>query len=197
MEPLTKSRVRVAVLTMAIVVVGAVIGYQVMSDDERPIRVRNGSIEILAALDGSKMWNWELEPNGDDQDPSPSYSHEPQQPYIDRDRDLWVKVVRRSGSCENGDKTSGNLVRVEYSENNAFVTFKRGKSGAWNYRTKVRRPDVLTPVPGTTPPVLRHGSQGSGFVYRVRVNNWSCTFADANALDTIYVCSSENRAECQ
>ena len=193
----TKSGSKVVALTLAVVVVGAVIGYQVLSEDERPIRVRNGSIEILAAREGDRVWDWELEPEGDDQDPSSSYSHEPQQHYFDRDKDLWVKVVRRSGACESGDKTSGNLVRVEYSQNNSFVTFRRGKSGAWNYRTKVRRPDDLAPVPGATPPTLRHGTPGSGFVNRVQVNNWSCTFADANALDTIYICSSENRSECQ
>jgi hypothetical protein len=183
-----------AVLTLAVAAVGGVLIYQVLSDDERPIRVRNGSMEILAARDTDNEWTWELEPNGDGQDGSPSYSHEPRDTYFDRDNTLWVKVVRRSGTCEDGDKTSGNLVRVEYSENNAFVTFKRGRSGWWNYRTKVRPPNVLTLV---SPPVLRHGAQGSGFVSRVQVNNWSCTFPDANALDTIYICSSENRAECQ
>ena len=198
MERVPKSRTRMATLTLAVAAVGAVLIYQVLSDDERPIRVRNGSMEILAAREQDNTWGWELEANGDNVDPTPSYSHEPQNGYIDRDQDLWVKVALRQGTCAQGDKASGRLVRVEFSENNFFVTFKRGRSGVWNYRTKVRPSGDLTPVPGPMPPeVLRYGTQGSGFVSSVRVNNWSCTLPDANALDTIYICSSEDRAECQ
>jgi hypothetical protein len=198
MEQVTKSRLRMTALTLlAVAVIGGVI-WGVLSDDERPIRVRNGSMEILAARDSANSWGWVLEPNGDIQDPTPSYSHEPRNAYIDREINLWVKVVLRQGTCAQGDRASGRLVRVEFSENNFFVMFKRGRSGKINYRTKVRPSGSLTPVPGPTPPeVLRYGTQGSGFVSGVRVNNWFCAIPNANALDTIYICSAENQTECQ
>ena len=191
----TKSRVRTTVLTLA--VLGAVAGgiYWVLSDDERPIRVRNGSMEILAASDPGNEWGWASEPGGDNVDPTPSYSHEPRDHYFDRDKDLWVKVVRRSGTCAQGDTTSGRVVRVEYSENNFAATFKRGKSGVVNYRTKVRPSgDLNLDANGK---VLRYGTAGVGRIAAVRVNNWSCTFNEAAELEVIYICSSEDRVECQ
>jgi hypothetical protein len=188
----------VAAGLIAVVVIGAVVIYQTFSEDERPIRVRNGSMEILAAApDGKNAWRWELEDQGDNVDPTPSYSHEPDDILIDTERTLWVKVVRRTGACASGDRTSGNTVRVEYTPGNFAATFKRGKSGSLNYRTKVRPTSDLTLDTSPSPPVLRHGTAGTGFVARVRVNNWTCEFPDANALDVIYICSSDNRAECQ
>ena len=56
MGSVTNSRLKRAVLTLA--ALGAVAGgiYWVLTDDERPIRVRNGSMEILAATDSGNQW---------------------------------------------------------------------------------------------------------------------------------------------
>lgn len=208
MEPLTKpdpkSRVRAA-LAVALVTAVVVGTYQLISDDEAPIRVRGGSMEIHAALTNDNEWAWSLEEDGDNVDSRASYSHEPDDSYTDRSKDLWVKVLRRTGTCASGDRATGKMVRVDYSDG-FTATFKRGKSGWWNYRTKVR-PRELTLDAGATPPVLRHGSAGVGHITRVRVNGgtddtsttdqWECTFNDANALDVIYICSSDDRQECQ
>lgn len=189
---------RVAAALLTVGAVGAAVGLIiVLSDDEAPIRVRNGSMEIQAGQDPDNEFAWELEPNGDNVDPTPSYSHEPRDHYIDLSKDLWVRVVRRTGTCASGDKATGRNVRIEFSENNFAATFKRGKSGTVNYRTKARPSGDLTPDTTQRPPVLRYGTTGSGFITSVRVNNWSCTFENANVLDVIYICSSENSQECQ
>jgi hypothetical protein len=205
MEAVMDKRLAAGAVAVGVVVAGVIV-YQSLSDDEAPIRVRNGSIEIQAEQDPENEWVWEQEPNGDNVDSTPSYSHEPVDSYIDREKNLWVKVVRQTGACASGDKATGKTVRVRFSENNITVRFKRGRSGPWNYRTKVRRTTDLTPDITLKPPVLRHGTAGSGYITSVSVtggvgdndqDTWSCSFGNANGLGTIFICSSANKQACQ
>ena len=108
-----------------------------------------------------------------------------------------MKVMLRSGTCAQGNTTSGRVVRVEYSENNFTATIKRGRSGWWDYRTKVRPSGDLTLDTSQSPPVLRRGTAGTGRITAVRVNNWSCEFNQTTQLDLIYICSSQDLTECQ
>jgi hypothetical protein len=183
-------------VTAAIVAVGVVLVLQLLSDDERPIRVRNGSMEILAAASQENEWGWKGEQDGDNTDPSPSYSHEPRDRFRDRDKDLWVKVTTRSGTCAQGNTASGRVVRVHYSENNFIATFRRGRSGWYDYRTKVRPRSGLTLDPNGR--VLRHGTAGAGSITSVRVGeDWQCEFNSATVLEEITICASRETSECQ
>ena len=197
MQPVTESGTRTWALraAWAVASVGVIAAFirWIRSDDEAPIRVRNGSIEIEAGGSKDNEWAWVHEPQGDNVDPMPSYSHEPKKKYGDSADQLWVKVTRNSGACSSGNTARGKMVRVEYSEGGRSVTFKRGKSGGIDWRTKVRRPQDLTLDSGARPPVLRHGTPGVGFIKSVRVSgggpDWSCTFDNGAELNVIEISS--------
>src|SRR3982751_2758546 len=113
------------------------------ADEEAPIIVRNGSLDIVAGTDAKNEWTWEAELK-DNEDDSPSYSYEPTHKYRDRSKSHWVKVTRQSGTCTSGDKASGKVVQIDYTYDDGngktgkkTIVVKRGASGYYDYRTKV------------------------------------------------------------
>jgi hypothetical protein len=177
--------------------------YDVLSaDEEAPIIVKNGSLEIIAGVDKDNQWAWERE-DGDNQESSPSYSYEPTHKYRDRSRTHWVKVLMPSASCPSGPTATGKVIKIDYVYDNGqktkLITIRRGASGFLriDYRTKVRPSDLTVGAdPKTGRPALVFPD--NGYISAIRVdNNWSCTFPDATADPSIWVCASNNRAECR
>ena len=190
----------VAVGLVAVVIVA--VQSPMAADEEAPITVKNGSLDIVAGSATDNSWTWETEA-GDNEDGSPSYSYEPQHKYRDRSKFHWVKVTMQSGTCTPNQPTaSGKTVQIQYTYNTGTgntikeVTLKRGASGWFDYRTKVRPSADLTPgTDSTGRPKLSFTV--NGFISQVKVDNWSCTFSDASAQPVVTVCSSDKRNDCQ
>jgi hypothetical protein len=200
----TGTAVGLGVVAVGLVAVTIVAVQSPMSaDEEAPIVVKNGSLDIIAGSATDNNWTWETEV-GDNEDASPSYSYEPQHKYRDRSKFHWVKVTMQSGTCNpNQPTTSGKAVQVEYTYNPGTgnttkeVTLKRGASGWFDYRTKVRPSADLTAGTDSTTGRPKLSFTVNGYISRVKVDNWSCTFSDASAQPVLTVCSSDNRKECQ
>jgi hypothetical protein len=199
-----KTLVTAAAVAVGLGLVGFAI-YDVLSaDEEAPIIVKNGSLVIVAGVDKDNQWSWTPE-TGDNEESSPSYSYEPTHKYRDRSKTHWVKVASmQSGSCSAGQTATGQVVNIDYvyggePQKTKNIRIRRGTSGWWDYRTKVRPSDLeVGTVPDTTPngrPALIFPEDG--FISAIRVDNWSCTFPNVAADPQIWVCASDKRAECQ
>ena len=170
--------------------------HKMLSDDEAPIRVRNGSLEFEAGnqLNPPRRWKWE-EKGPDNREQTPSYSHEPEHLDIDTDEEMWVKVIpsdKSDASCRSGEYVfSGDRVILEYQEaNSKFIArLRRGKRAVLgvNYRTKVRPKDNYA-LEGK---FLRY--KGVGYIAEVSAGDGKCTFTKAADLLVIAVCSSEKQ----
>ena len=190
-----KTSTAVGVAVVAVAALGAIlVGVDIRSSDEAPIRVRNGgSMDIEAGANRE----WTLEQNGDQEDQTPSYSHEPTGIDLDMgDPKLLVKVVSATAQCDGGVKTAeGPVVHVEYtpaSGGPVTAMFKRARSGLAhvNRRTKVRQPRDFQ----LDQRVLRHAP--AGHISKVQVGGWKCEFINAAMLTEIIVCA-KGRPECQ
>src|SRR4051812_301306 len=124
-------------------VVSILIDLHILSaQDEAPIIVRNGSLVIVAGDAKDNTWTFKKEPDGDNENPEPSYSHEPVHKYRDRSRKHWVKLVQPSAqaACTPGvQKAEGSSVEISYTYNTGMiktVIIDRGASGvlAIDYR---------------------------------------------------------------
>jgi hypothetical protein len=151
--------------------------------DEAPIRVKGGgSIEITPAVESNgKRWRWEPK-GGDETDGSESYSHEPSSILnVDRERNLYVKVYPPSLAtrCTKGmDTGSGRTIIVEYS-GRGYVIFKRGASGVYNRRTKIRRKTDLAADERSGSLFFEKASKG--YIKSVMTDgpdSWDCQFGE-------------------
>ena len=137
-----------AVVGTVVIVYYALVGlYKLrpLAEDEAPIRVRNGSLDILVGEESGKRWRWKRK-DGDDRDSTPSYSHEPD--HGGKDEDICGSRFpdKSDASCRSGEYVfSGDRVILEYQEaNSKFIArLRRGKRAVLgvNYRTKVRPKD--------------------------------------------------------
>jgi hypothetical protein len=199
----------VGILSFTVLRVGVslLLRYGILSsDEEAPIRVKNGSLEIITGAEKDNEWGWQSE-TGDNEDASPSYSYEPVNKYRDRSRVHWVKVASMaSGACTDSRMTaSGKEVIITYKYDNGqqtkSVKIARGASGPLriDYRTKVRPSDLTVGKdPDTGRPALIFSPAAAGYIsaFSVESDHWSCSFSDANAKPELLVCSSSNRTEC-
>lgn len=182
----------VLLAVVAVVVVGGLYAVESSSDDDVPIYVKNGSLVIEPGTSPDNSWAWALELNGDNADPSPSYSLEPANKYLNHSQTLSVKVNLAGGAnCSQGNTANGQMVAVQYGANTFTARFKRGRSGSFNYRTKVRPANDLT-VNGTA---LRYAGKES--ITKVTVGGWSCDITTREMLDSIAICSSDTSAGCK
>jgi hypothetical protein len=200
----TSTAIGVGVLTVGVGVAAIVVVTQPMAaDEEAPIVVKNGTLDIVAGVDKDNEWTFEAEPK-DSEDDTPSYSYEPKNKYLDGSKVHFVKISMQTGSCIPNQLTaSGKVVRVEYtydtgggSQKKEF-TLKRGKSGLVNYRTKIRPPGDLSPGTDSDTGRPKLYFNLNGYISAVRVGDWSCTFQDKDAKPELTVCSSDKRKECQ
>lgn len=156
------------------VVVAVVVVWWVVtgSEDEAPIRVRNGSMTI--------------ETSGEWKDDGGAWSNETGKKG--HKGDLWVRVDRANAPSCMG---TGRPVHIEYSAGGFQAIFNVAGNPA---RTKVSPKGQLTKE---TNQLLRHGSSG-GYITGVRINGTAltCDITQTN-LKVINICSSADVADCQ
>ena len=142
---------------------------------EPPIRVRNGSIDLV--LPSPPEWTGDWAGENDDWTPSKGKGS----------GTFLVKVESAPGfSCATGQTGSGKEVWISYSEDPERVTLKaEGSSG----KTKVRPKNKLVKASSQ---LLRYGREGVGYITGVGAkdgsNEWSCTFTAREQLGTIIIC---------
>ena len=145
------------------------------SQDEGPIIVGNGSIEIQTTdgewKDGGSDWFKDS-------------------PGRINSGDLWVKVTSSTGTC----RAMGKPVHVQYSVPGNQVTFTT--SGAWWWsKTRVSPRSGIASVDGKH---LRAGtSSDGGHITEVRAQNLTCSLSSASANVEISICSSSRATACQ
>lgn len=169
-----KVYLRAAALAIVIVAVALVWQRIRSSQDEGPIIVQNGSIDI-ETLDGE--WkdgnsDWINQTSG-----------------TVNSNDLWVKVTSSTGTC----RAMGKPVHVQYSESSVHVTFTT--SGMWWFaKTRVTPKSAIARVDGKH---LRAGPAGSGHITEVRTQNLTCSLAPDSQNVRIAICSSSKVTDCQ
>jgi hypothetical protein len=170
-------RTRIAVAaTVVIVAVVALVWQRIRSsDDEAPIRVKNGSIEIQT-IDGEwKDGNseWINQTSG-----------------VVNSNDLWVKVTSSTGTC----RASGKPVHILYSQPNVHVIFTT--SGFWwTAKTRVSPKADIALVDSKH---LRAGTAGDGgHITEVRTNTLTCNLSPDSQNVDITICSSSKVKDCQ
>jgi hypothetical protein len=166
-------------VTAAIVVVGLLAILWIRrgaSEDEAPIIVKNGSIEI-ETVDG--QWR-----DGDD-----AWINETTGKH--NDKELWVKVTSSTGTCRG----VGQPIRVQYSKSNDRAVFTTGGSFLAQHRTRVGPQGIITYVDGKH---LRVGTPGDGgHINAVQARSATCTIAPESSNVEISICSSQNAKACQ
>ncbi len=146
------------------------------SEDEAPIIVKNGSIEIETA-DG--QWR-----DGDD-----TWVNETAGKH--NDKELWVKVTSSTGTCRG----VGQPIRVQYSKSNDRAVFTTGGGFLAQPRTRVGPQAVITYVDSKH---LRAGTRGDGgHITAVQARSATCTIAAESSNVEISICSSQTAKACQ
>ena len=146
-----------------------------LSEDEGPIIVKNGSIEIETVdgewKDGGSDWFKDS-------------------PGRINSGDLWVKVTSSTGTC----RAMGKPVHVLYSVPGNQVTFTT--SGMWWFsKTRVTPKSAVAFVDGKH---LRAGTAGDGgHITEVRAQNLTCSLSSTSANVEINICSSSKVTACQ
>ncbi len=145
------------------------------ADDEAPIIVKNGSIEIETA-DGE----WK---NGDD-------AWVNQTTGKHNDKELWVKVTSSTGTCRG----VGQPIRVQYSQANTRAVFTTGGS-LFQHRTRVGPQAAINFVDSKH---LRAGTAGDGgHITGVQSQNVTCSLTAESSNVEISICSSRTAKACQ
>jgi hypothetical protein len=178
--------------TVLVLVVGAVYYiWKIRQDDEPPIRVHNGSIQMDAGT-GAKFKG---EP-GDADDSEASYSHETT--AKNSSKDVYASISPTT-SCAGNLTQARNEIVVTYhvdvpTDDHAF-TFKRGRINGV-YATKIRPvKDVQeTPTTPNPPTTLTYGAGVSGHISKVDLRGQgqaaSCTFTAKDKDVKIAICAS-------
>lgn len=171
-----RKRLLTGVAFVVLVALGIVIWQRIrISEDEGPIIVKNGSIEI-ETIDG------EWKDGGSDWFKD--------SPGRFNGGDLWVKVTSSTGTC----RANGKPVHIQYSVPGNQVTFTT--SGAWWFaKTRVTPKSGIAYVDGKH---LRAGTAADGgHITEVRAQNLTCSLSSTSANVVINICSSSQVTDCQ
>jgi len=168
-----KLYVTAAVIVIAVV---AIIWQRVKSsEDEGPIIVKNGSIEIETVGGEWKEGNneWINQTTG-----------------TMNANDLWVKVTSSTGTCRG----VGKPVHIQYSQPSVHLVFTT--SGMWwTAKTRVSPKAGVALVDRTH---LRAGTAGDGgHITEVRAQNQTCTLSADSMNVEVNICSSSKVTACQ
>jgi len=166
---------RVAAVVIVLAVVALVLLRIRASQDEGPIIVGNGSIDIQT-IDG--QW----------QDGNSEWIN--QTSGTVNSGELWVKVTSSTGTC----RASGKPVHIDYSVPGNQVTFTT--SGLWWFsKTRVSPKSAIALVDSKH---LRAGTPGDGgHITEVRTQNLTCTLSANSSNVEINICSSSKVTACQ
>jgi hypothetical protein len=145
------------------------------SDEEAPIIVKNGSIDIETQ-------------DGEWKDATSEWIN--QTSGTVNAGDLWVKVTSSTGTC----RASGKPVHIQYSQPGVQVTFTT--SGMWWFaKTRVSPRSAIAFVDGKH---LRAGNAGDGgHITEVRAQNLTCSLSPNSSNVEISICSSSKVTACQ
>ena len=172
-----RSRILFTAAIAAILVVISVFIWQRIksSQDEGPIIVQNGSIDIQTI-------------GGEWQDGNSEWINETSGAI--NASELWVKVTSSTGTC----RANGKPVHVQYSDPGVHVTFTT--SGMWWFaKTRVTPRSGIAFVDKTH---LRAGNSGDGgHITEVRAQSQTCTLTPESQNVRIAICSSAKVADCQ
>ena len=170
---------KIAYVTAAVVVVGLLAFLWMKggpSDDEGPIIVKNGSIEI-ETVDGQ----WKDDEDAWVNETTGKHNH----------KDLWVKVTSSTGTCRG----VGQPIRVQYSKSNDRAVFTTGGSFLGRPRTRVGPETAITFVDGKH---LRAGTAGDGgHIAAVQAQSVTCRLEADSSNVEISICSSPTAKACQ
>jgi hypothetical protein len=169
-------KMAVAAAFLVLVLVGVFVLQKIKaSDEEAPIVVKNGSIDI-ETQDGE--WNdggadWINQTSGKI-----------------NGGELWVKVTSSTGTC----RAQGKPVQIQYSQPGVQVTLTT--SGAWWFaKTRVAPKSAIAFVDVKH---LRAGAAGDGgHITEVRTQSLTCTLSPTSTNVEINICSSAKVSACQ
>ena len=171
---------RIKMMVAAAILVLAIAGVFILqrirsSDEEAPIVVKNGSIEI-ETLDGT--WT-----SGTDEWTNETVG-------MGSANELWVKVTSSTGTC----RASGKPVLIRYSQPSVQVTFTT-RGLWWMAKTRVSPKSAVTFVDGKH---LRAGTAGDGgHITEVQTRDVTCSLSPTSANVEITICSSSKVTDCQ
>ena len=165
----------VAIAVLALIVAAFVLARIRASQDEGPIIVQNGSIDIETGdgewKDGGNHWFKDS-------------------PGTVNGGDLWVKVTSSTGTC----RATGKPVHIEYSVPGNQVTFTT--TGMWWFAKT-----IVTPRSGIAlvdRQHLRAGSPGDGgHITEVRAQSQTCSLTPQSQNVRIAICSSSTVTDCR
>jgi hypothetical protein len=188
------------VATAVVIVAVAVVVWKVVtsSEDEAPIIVKNGSMDVLAGDNpaNNRHWKWTRATGSG----NPVFVHDPTHPHGDvKAKQLLVHVM---GQPANGctAQTAGDTVTVAFDDGFSLKISRVQLGASGNYRLHVESsaPTGLDEVSGATRPTLRHGVSGSGYIASVTVGSApACTFPNAAALTRICVSPDDPKTACE
>ena len=170
---------KTAYVAAAIVVVGLLAILWIRggaSEDEAPIIVKNGSIEIETTdgvwTDGEEAWVNET---------TGKHNH----------KELWVKVTSSTGTCRG----VGKPIRIQYSKSNDRAVFTTDGSFLGRHKTRVGPETAITYVDRKH---LRAGTAGDGgHIAAVQARSVTCRLEAESANVEISICSSATAKACQ
>jgi len=175
----TPQWILIAAGVVVVVAVVVVLIRAFLMGTEPPIRVRNGSMDIL-------LYSGKWVEDGDGW--SPSLGKSP--------NDFAVTVVSANGyTCKDGQSGTGKMITIYYRTfTGPDVQFTLQASQSANPKTKVRPKDKLTRVNDL---LLRYGTPGdTSWISGVEVSGggpkWRCDLGASNQLSVINICPASN-----
>ena len=189
---------KIVAAAVVVVAVAVVIWIVTSSEDEAPIIVKNGSMDVLAGDNpaNNRHWKWTRATGGG----NPVFVHDPTHPHGDvKAKQILVHVM---GQPVNGctTQTAGDTVTVAFDDGFSIKISRVQLGASGNYRLHVESsaPTGLDEVSGVTRPTLRHGAPGSGYIASVTVGSApACTFPNAAALTRICVSPDDPKKACE
>lgn len=161
------------------------------ADEDAPIIVRNGSMDIFAGKHASKNHRWRWNRRGGSA--NPVFIHEPESAYGNDSFGALEVYVVAPPSTKCSSTMLANAVTVTYDDGFS-VTLNRqalASSNRWRTHVEASGPD-LADVPGASRPTLRHGTQGNGYISKLQVGSDTCNFSKA---DDPMICISPDDAK--
>jgi hypothetical protein len=192
----TKRFLMYTVVTIAIVALAFAVYKLLSSDEEPPIIVKNGSMDLLAGDDSPQNHHWKWDRNGGPS--SHVFVHEAAYPHSKvKDQSLQVYVIGTpTGGCTT--ITAGDTVKLDFTDGFS-LTLTRFQLGSSNqFRTRIEPSTTdLDEVQGAPRPTLRHPSDNTHFIKSVTFDNsTTCTFASREALTQICISPDDPSKAC-
>jgi hypothetical protein len=195
----TKRFVTYTVLAVVVALGGYAIYKLLAADEDAPIIVRNGSMDVLAGKHASKnhRWKWNRRGGGG----NPVFIHEPESAYGNDSFGALEVYVVASTKCSS--PMVANAVTVTFDDGFSITLTREALPSNNRYRTHVAAssPDLDEVVPAPTPPspprpTLRHGVPGVGYISKLQVGGSTCDFTKREDLTMICISPDDAKDGC-